>query len=168
MKSIRPSRSQKDFKCSPWRNLHILRPNLIDYINLSKVLDSYMRRCKCTGGIQGVGFFFSLKNISSSDIGWGFLVPNNPQKFRWSINKGVNYSVSLVNWQNFLHNYHLITALSTVYRAYLIISGTEILCETVLVEPWDSRYVFSFMSVGFCLASTSWSRTLILLFSCWQ
>ena len=29
--------------------------NLIDYINLSKVFDIYMRRCKCTGGDSRVG-----------------------------------------------------------------------------------------------------------------
>ena len=39
------SRSQKDF---------IFRPNLIDYINLSKALDNYTSRCKCTSGeIEG-------------------------------------------------------------------------------------------------------------------
>ena len=64
------SSSQKDFKCS-WKNWHIFRPNWIDYINLSKVLDNYMSRCKCTGcssrgGIRLVGdISFSLKNISS-------------------------------------------------------------------------------------------------------
>ena len=47
------------------------RPNLIDYINLFKVLDNYMRRCNCTGGGSRVGLgwcgdiSFSLKNISS-------------------------------------------------------------------------------------------------------
>ena len=64
------SRSQKDFKCS-WRNWHVLTWNLLDYINISKVLYYYMSRCKCTGGIQGVGLGWfgnisiSLKNISS-------------------------------------------------------------------------------------------------------
>ena len=43
------SSSQKHSKCS-WRNWHIFRPNLIDYINLFKVLSNYMSRWKCTGG----------------------------------------------------------------------------------------------------------------------
>ena len=43
------SMSQKGFKCSR-RNLHIFRQNFTAYINLSKVLDNYMSRCKCTGG----------------------------------------------------------------------------------------------------------------------
>ena len=43
------SMSQKEFKCSR-RNLHIFRQNFTAYINLSKVLDNYMSRCKCTGG----------------------------------------------------------------------------------------------------------------------
>ena len=56
----------------------VLRPNLIDYINQSQVLDNYMRRCKCTvrdsrGGIWlvcvegggGGGISISLKNIYS-------------------------------------------------------------------------------------------------------
>ena len=34
--------------------LKVFRPNLIDYINLSKVLDNY-RRCKCTSGESRVG-----------------------------------------------------------------------------------------------------------------
>ena len=64
------SRSLKDYKCS-LRNLLIFRPNLIDYISLSKVLDNCMSRWKCTGGdsrgwIGLVGdISFSLKNISS-------------------------------------------------------------------------------------------------------
>ena len=37
--------------------LKVFRPNLIDYINLSKVLDSYMRRCRCTSGELNVGLF---------------------------------------------------------------------------------------------------------------
>ena len=47
--------------------LKVLRPNLIDYINLSKVLADYMRRCKCTSGESRVGLdcagviSFSLK-----------------------------------------------------------------------------------------------------------
>ena len=43
------SRSQKDFK---FMLLKVFRPNLIGYINLSKVFDNYMymRRCKCTTG----------------------------------------------------------------------------------------------------------------------
>ena len=55
--------------------LEVFRPNLIDYINLSKVLDNYTRGCKCTsgesrvglvcGGGGGGGVSFSLKNISS-------------------------------------------------------------------------------------------------------
>ena len=50
---------------------YIFRPNLIHYINISKVLDNYMSRCKCTGGnsMGGIGLVgdisFSLKNISS-------------------------------------------------------------------------------------------------------
>ena len=50
------------------------RPNLIDYINLSKVLDNYMSRCKCSGGDSRVelGWWgdisFSLKNISSTPL----------------------------------------------------------------------------------------------------
>ena len=35
--------------------LKIFRQKLIDYINLSKVLDNYMRRCKCTSGGSMVG-----------------------------------------------------------------------------------------------------------------
>ena len=35
--------------------LKVFRPNLIDYINLSKVLDNYMRRCRCTSGGSMVG-----------------------------------------------------------------------------------------------------------------
>ena len=35
--------------------LKVFRPNLIDYINLSKVLDNYTRRCKCTSGESRVG-----------------------------------------------------------------------------------------------------------------
>ena len=65
------SMSQKDFKCSR-RNLYIFRRNLIAYINLSKVLDNYMSRCKCTGrdsrggsGLVGGDISFSLENISS-------------------------------------------------------------------------------------------------------
>ena len=57
--------------------LKVFRPNLIDYINLSKVLDNYTRRCKWTEGTQprvglvcGVGgISFSLKNISSYNSG---------------------------------------------------------------------------------------------------
>ena len=51
--------------------LKVFRPNLIDYINLSKVLDNYTRRCKCTSAESRVGLVcggnvrFSLKNISS-------------------------------------------------------------------------------------------------------
>ena len=30
--------------------LKVFSPNFIDYINLSKVLDNYMRRCICTSG----------------------------------------------------------------------------------------------------------------------
>ena len=30
--------------------LKVFRPKLIDYINISKVLDNYRRRCKCTSG----------------------------------------------------------------------------------------------------------------------
>ena len=63
------SRSQNDFKCSR-RNLHIFRPKLIAYINLSKVLDNYWSRCKCTGGDSrgGTGLvgghqFFSEKRF---------------------------------------------------------------------------------------------------------
>ena len=47
------------------------RPNLIDCINLPKVLNNYMRRCKCTGGESNVGLVcewdisFSLKDIFS-------------------------------------------------------------------------------------------------------
>ena len=36
--------------------LKAFRPNLIDYINLSKVLDNYTRRRKCTSGESTVGF----------------------------------------------------------------------------------------------------------------
>ena len=50
------------FHCS-WRNLHIFRPVWIDYINLSKFLDNYLSRCKCTGGDSRGGIFFSLKKI---------------------------------------------------------------------------------------------------------
>ena len=35
--------------------LKVLRPNLIDYINLSKVLDNCTRRCNCTSGESRVG-----------------------------------------------------------------------------------------------------------------
>ena len=35
--------------------LKVSRPNLIDYINLSKVLDNYMRRRKCSSGESRVG-----------------------------------------------------------------------------------------------------------------
>ena len=35
--------------------LKAFKPNLIDYINLSKILDNYVRRCKCTGGDSRVG-----------------------------------------------------------------------------------------------------------------
>ena len=55
--------------------LKVFRPNLIDYINLSKVLDNYTGRCKCTSGESRLGLVcvcvgggdisFSLKNISS-------------------------------------------------------------------------------------------------------
>ena len=44
---------------------------LTDYINISKVLDDCMNRCKCTGGDSRGGIrwwgdiSFSLKNISS-------------------------------------------------------------------------------------------------------
>ena len=57
--------------------LKVFRPNLIDYINQSKVLDNYTKRCKCTSGKSRVGLVrgergrgnisFSLKNISSYD-----------------------------------------------------------------------------------------------------
>ena len=53
------------------KELNICRQNLIDHINLSKVLDNYMSRCKCTGGnLRGrIGLVgdisFSLKNNSS-------------------------------------------------------------------------------------------------------
>ena len=36
--------------------LKVFRPNLIDNINISKVLDNYTRRCKCTSGKSRVGF----------------------------------------------------------------------------------------------------------------
>ena len=63
--------------------LKAFRPNLIDYINLSKVLDNYTRRRKCTSGESTVGFVgggggdigFSLKNISS------FLIMSPDPKF---------------------------------------------------------------------------------------
>ena len=53
--------------------LKMFRPNLIDYINLSRVLDNYTRSCKCTSRESRVGLVcrgggntsFSLKNISS-------------------------------------------------------------------------------------------------------
>ena len=52
--------------------LHVFRPNLIDYFNLSKVLDKYSRMCKCTSWESRVGIVcggwyisFSLENISS-------------------------------------------------------------------------------------------------------
>ena len=56
--------------------LKAFKPNLIDYINLSKILDNYMRRCKCAGGDSRVGLgwwwegdiSFSQKNISSFDL----------------------------------------------------------------------------------------------------
>ena len=35
--------------------LKVFRPNLMDYIDLSKVLDNYMRKCKCTSGEPRVG-----------------------------------------------------------------------------------------------------------------
>ena len=35
--------------------LKVFSPNLIDYINLYKVLDNYTRRCKCTSGETRVG-----------------------------------------------------------------------------------------------------------------
>ena len=45
---------------------------MIDYINLSKVLDNYIKRCKCTGGesrggiwLAGGGHKFIFENISS-------------------------------------------------------------------------------------------------------
>ena len=59
--------------------LKVFRPNLIDYINLSKVVDNYTRRCKCTseesrlalvwvGGWGAGDISFPLKNISSISI----------------------------------------------------------------------------------------------------
>ena len=33
----------------------VFRPNLIVYINLSKVFDNYTRRCECTSGESRVG-----------------------------------------------------------------------------------------------------------------
>ena len=55
--------------------LKAFRPNLIDYINLSKVLDNYMRRRKCTSGESRVGFvagggghrFFSEEHFQFSN-----------------------------------------------------------------------------------------------------
>ena len=35
--------------------LKVFRQNLIDYINLSKVVDNYTKRCKCTTGELKVG-----------------------------------------------------------------------------------------------------------------
>ena len=35
--------------------LKVFRTNLIDYINLSKMLDKYTRGCKCTSGELRVG-----------------------------------------------------------------------------------------------------------------
>ena len=35
--------------------LNVFRPNLVDYINLSKGLGNYRRRCKCTSGESRVG-----------------------------------------------------------------------------------------------------------------
>ena len=35
--------------------LKVFRPNLIDNIDLSKVLDDYTRRWKCTSGKSSVG-----------------------------------------------------------------------------------------------------------------
>ena len=53
--------------------LKVFRPNLIDYINLSKVLDNYTRRCKWNRGYtteDGIGLwrggghqFFSEKHF---------------------------------------------------------------------------------------------------------
>ena len=43
--------------------LKVFRHNLIDYVNLSKVLDNY-ERCKCTSGESRVGLV----------CGWGALV----------------------------------------------------------------------------------------------
>ena len=54
--------------------LKVFKPNLMDYINLSKILDNCTRRCKCTSGESTVGLVcggdisFSLKNISSFDV----------------------------------------------------------------------------------------------------
>ena len=46
--------------------LKVFRPNLIDYINLSKVLDNYSRRCKCTSGKSRVGLVCGVGDISFS------------------------------------------------------------------------------------------------------
>ena len=52
--------------------LKMFRPNLIDYINLSRVLDNYTRSCKCTSRESRVGLvcrgggeyqFFSEKHF---------------------------------------------------------------------------------------------------------
>ena len=52
------------------KEIHIFRPNLIAYINLSKVLDNYMSRCECSGrdwrggiGLVGGHQFFSEKHF---------------------------------------------------------------------------------------------------------
>ena len=70
---IQFSRSHKDFQYS-CKNWCIFRPNLIDYISISKLLDNDMSSCRCTCGNSrgwdwagggGGGISFSLKNISS-------------------------------------------------------------------------------------------------------
>ena len=80
------SRSQKDFVIQMLLKIlriYIFRPNLIDYINISKVLDNYMSRCKCTGGDSrcGIGLVgdisFSLKNISRYSFEYSYLLNMN-------------------------------------------------------------------------------------------
>ena len=34
---------------------HIFRPNLTAHINISKALENYMNRCKCTDSRDGIG-----------------------------------------------------------------------------------------------------------------
>ena len=74
----------------------ILRPNLINYINISKFLDNEMSRRKCTGGnsrrwdwagvcVRGGGvetINFSLKNIPNSNMGFrvGLMVDTKNSK----------------------------------------------------------------------------------------
>ena len=54
--------------------LKVLRPKLIDYINLSKVLDNYTRRCKYTSGEWRVGLVCGWTNSLLLLLSFYFLV----------------------------------------------------------------------------------------------